>query len=125
RRETDGSDLHNRTVIWMAALAYCLCRRRALGSGHGPAQCLANPVFDVSDARLANRWRRRRSLARHRRGGGDRLVVRLWLFPGGPFFGRLRLSGRCTDIRLATAVFRDPSAGWARRIPPLPPRPVP
>ena len=48
------------------------------------------------------------------RAAGRRLVLRLRLFPRRPLLGRLRLPGRCQDLRLAAAVRGRRAAGLSR-----------
>ena len=85
----------------VATLADRLRRRRFVGGGDGAAQRVAGSVPDLSGPGLAHRRRRTGPLGRHHRRGDDGLVVRLRLFPRRPLLGRLRLPGRCADLRLA------------------------
>ena len=65
---------------------------------------------------LADRWRRRRTLARRAGGGDDGLVVRARLFRAGPVLDRLRVPGRCAHLRLAVAVRRARPARLSRAV---------
>src|SRR5450830_1323501 len=87
----------------LAARDHRLSRRRRLGVGAGSDQCLADPVPDLSGADLAGGRLRRRTPERHHGRGGRRLVLRLRLFPRWTILGRLRLPGRCQDLRLVAA----------------------
>ena len=79
-------------------------RRRAVGAGDGAVQCMAGAVPDLSGRGLADRRRGRRTLARRAGSRDVRLLVRARLFRAGPVLDRLRVPGRCADLRLADAV---------------------
>src|ERR1017187_7260627 len=100
----------------LAARDHRLSRRRRVGAGAGSDQCLADPVPDLSGADLAGGRLRRRTLERHHGRGGRRLVLRLRLFPRRTLLGRLRLSGRCQDLRLVAAGGGRRLAGLSRVI---------
>ena len=88
---------------WRRALV-AFARGRGVGAGDGAVRCLAGAVLHVSDSGLAGRWRGGRPPRRPAERGDRRLVVRLRLFPRRALLGRLRLPGRCQDLRLAAAV---------------------
>src|SRR5260221_226870 len=79
----------------------CARGRRAVGAGDGAVQCLASAVPDLSGGGLADRRRRGRARARRAGGGAVGLLVRARLFRAGAVLDRLRLPGRCADLRLA------------------------
>ena len=91
-------------------------RRRAVGARDGAVQCVAGAVPDLSGHGLADRRRRRRTAARRAGGGDGRLVVRSRLFRAGPVLDRLRVPGRCIDLRLADAVRGAGPAGLSRAV---------
>ena len=95
----------------MEARRHRACRGRAVGARDGAVQCLAGAVPDFSGRGLADRRRRRRTPARRAGGGDGRLVVRARLFRAGTVLDRLRVPGRCIDLRLADAVRRAGPAG--------------
>ena len=87
----------------MAARADCRCRRRLVGFGGGAVQCLADSLFHDPRAGVAGRWFPIRTLERRLYRRPCRLVLRLRLFRLRALLGRLRLSGRCQNLRLAVA----------------------
>ena len=96
----------------LEARRHCAGRGRAVGAGDGAVQCMAGAVSDLSGDGLADRWRRRRTLARRAGGGDGGLVVRPRLFRAGPVLDRLRVPGRCAHFRLAVALRR----AWPARL---------
>src|SRR3981189_3641880 len=80
---------------------------------------MARAVPDFSGPGLADRRRRRRAPAWLARGGGGRLVVWAGLFRAGTVLDRVRVPGRCTDLRMADAVRRAGPAGISRAVPRL------
>ena len=110
-RQTPRRRSCDHPVMGLEARRHCAGRGRAVGAGDGAVQCMAGAVPDLSGHGLADRRRGRRTLARRAGGGDVGLVVRPRLFRAGPVLDRLRLPGRCPDLRLADAVRR---AGPAR-----------
>ena len=94
-------------------------RRALVAFGAGAVSALAMAPFDAwpvlfftfPDSGVARRWRGGRPPRRTAERGNRRLVVRLRLFPRRPLLGRLRLSGRRQDLRLADAVRGRRAAG--------------
>ena len=91
---------------WLAARKHCIRCRRRVGFGHAAHQRMACPVRDIADLGLARGRIHRWTLERrnHRRGG--RLVFWFRIFPRGTLLGRIRLSRRRQDLRLAFACRR-------------------
>ena len=85
----------------MEACGHCADCGYAVGAGDGAVQCMAGAVPDLSGRGLADRRFGRRAMARRARGSDVGLLVRARLFRAGTLLDRLRLSRRCTDLRLA------------------------
>ena len=90
--------------LGMEARSHCAVGRRIVGACNGAIQCVAGAVPDVSGDGLADRRRRRREVARRAGGGDVGLVVRPRLLRVRIVLDRLRLPGRCIDLRVAVAV---------------------
>ena len=86
-------------------------RGRAVGAGDGAVQCLAGAAHYFPGHGLADRRRRRRTLARRTGGCDGRLVVRPRLFRAGTVLDRICVPGRCIHLRMVDAVRRARPAG--------------
>ena len=116
QRQTPRRRSFDHPVLGMEARGHRAGGGRAVGAGDGAVQCLAGAVPDLSGRGLADRRRGAGEMARRAGGRIVRLLVRARLFRAGAVLDRLRLPGRCADIRLADAVCGAGPAGLSRAV---------